>query len=61
MRGKKGNREGQRMVKKNKTEDSEKTWEEMDGRGKGVACEKETVSGRDRNKETVGMREMLDL
>lgn len=35
----------------------------MEERRKGVACEKETVSGRDRDKdkETEGMTEMLDL
>lgn len=37
----------------------EKRQEEMEGRRKKVACERETVSGRD--KDTVGMREMLDL
>lgn len=45
------------MIKEAERERLKVRLEEIERRRKRVACEKETVSGRDRDKETVGMRD----
>lgn len=45
------------MIKEAERERLKVRLEEIEGRRKRVACEKEKVSGRDRDKETVGMRD----